>query len=127
MDELLAAARPRAEGPAGILVLPPEHHVLLLAVHSWAHEPLRRLRDIVDIALVGAAADRHETERLARRWGIERLWVTTRAVVESVQWPGARPHASAAMGAQPADRTRADRVGEPPRAPDERLLGAASP
>ena len=85
MHELLAAARPRDGGPAGVLVLPPEHHVLLLAVHSWAHEPLRRLRDIVDMALVGAAADRGETERLARQWGIERLWLTTRAVVESVQ------------------------------------------
>ena len=85
MNELLAVAGPRDGGPAGILVLPPEHHVLLLAAHSWAHEPLRRLRDIVDIALVGAAADRGETERLARRWGIERLWRTTRGVVESVQ------------------------------------------
>src|SRR4051794_16853354 len=67
VDELIAAASPRHGGPAGILALPPEHHVLLLAAHSWAHEPLRRLRDIVDIALVGAAADRTETERLARR------------------------------------------------------------
>ena len=85
MHELLAVARPRESGPAGILVLPPEHHLLVLAAHSWAHEPLRRLRDIVDMALVSAAADRGETERLARRWGIERLWLTTRAVVESVQ------------------------------------------
>ena len=55
MDELLAAASPRDGGPAGILVLPPEHHLLLLAAHSWAHEPLRRLRDIVDMALVAGS------------------------------------------------------------------------
>ena len=85
MNELLAAATPRDGGPTGVLVLPPEHHLLLLAAHSWAHEPLRRLRDIVDMALVAGTADRGETERLARQWGIERLWLTTRAVVESVQ------------------------------------------
>jgi hypothetical protein len=55
---------------------------LLLAAHSWAHEPLRRLRDIVDIAVVAASADRNATRVLARRWGIERLWRTTEAVTD---------------------------------------------
>jgi hypothetical protein len=80
--ELLAAASPRPGGPATILALPPEQHALLLAAHSWAHEPLRRLRDIVDIAVVAAAADRNATRVLARRWGIERLWRTTEAVTD---------------------------------------------
>lgn len=85
VSELLAASIPRDEGPGGIRRLPPEQHALLLAAHSWAHEPLRRLRDLLDIALVAAAADPAETARLARSWGIERLWRTTRSVLAGLE------------------------------------------
>ena len=89
--ELVGAAVPRGRGPDRILALPPEHHALLLAAHSWAHEPLRRLRDFVDIALVAAAADPAEVSRLAGRWGIARLWRTTSAVVENLVAGGPTP------------------------------------
>lgn len=89
--ELLAAARPRADGPATILTLPPEQHALLLAAHSWAHEPLRRLRDLVDIALVAAETDREATRALARRWGLERLWRTTEAAADWLAGAGKMP------------------------------------
>ena len=56
-DELFAAAVPSTTTIDGFLALPPEHHALLLAAHSWAHEPMRLLRDVVDIAAVADAAD----------------------------------------------------------------------
>ena len=65
-------------------------HVLMLAVHSWAHEPLRRLRDIVEIAAMAEDADRREIERLAHRWGVQELWRTTARVIDAV-FSGARP------------------------------------
>ena len=86
--ELFDAAIP---GPHGLKCLPPAHHALVLAAHSWAHEPLRRLRDIVDIAAVAEAAQRDEIEALARFWQIERLWRSTAAVMDAVLYGGKRP------------------------------------
>ncbi len=83
-SELFGAATESTIGVHRMLALPPEHHALLLAVHSWAHEPLRRLRDMIDIAVVASAADRGEIHRLAKRWRVERLWTTTIAVVDAV-------------------------------------------
>jgi hypothetical protein len=88
ITELLAAAVP---GPHGFHVLPPAHHALLLAAHSWAHEPLRRLRDIVDVAAVTEAAGRQEVAELARSWRVERLWRATDAVAEAVLYGRRRP------------------------------------
>ena len=90
-EELLAAAGPQQGRPATILSLPPEQHVLLLAAHSWAHEPLRRLRDLVDVALVAAETDREATRELARRWGIDRLWRTTEAAADWLGGDGEMP------------------------------------
>jgi Uncharacterised nucleotidyltransferase len=87
-DDLLASAIP---GPHGFHVLPAAHHALLLAAHSWAHEPLRRLRDIVDIAAVAEAAGRQEVAELARSWQVERLWGATEAVAEAVLYDRRRP------------------------------------
>jgi hypothetical protein len=83
-DELFAAAVPGTTGVPGMLALPPEEHVVLLAAHSWAHEPLRRLRDLVDIAAVVAHGDRARAEALAEAWGVGRLWKTTLAAVDAV-------------------------------------------
>lgn len=82
-EELFAAALP-ASGP--LRHLPPAHHALVLAVHSWAHEPLRRLRDIVDVAVMRELAGQAEVEALARSWGLERLWRATSAAVDTVLW-----------------------------------------
>lgn len=75
--ELLAATRPAAVGVQGVDALLPAQHALVLAVHSWAHEPLRRLRDLVDVAAVADEVERGEIDALAARWGIERLWQAT--------------------------------------------------
>jgi hypothetical protein len=66
----------------GFLALRPEAHAIVLAVHSWSHEPFRRLRDFVDIGVVASEADRRAALELASRWGVERLWRSTIAVVD---------------------------------------------
>jgi hypothetical protein len=81
---LFESAQASASGVAGILAPSPAQHALLLAVHSWAHEPLRRLRDMIDIAAVAATADHAEIEALARTWGVERIWRTTIAAIEAL-------------------------------------------
>jgi hypothetical protein len=90
MDELFAEAVPSTATIDGFLALPPQHHALVLAVHSWAHVPLRRLRDVVDIAAVAAAADPGEVAALARIWGVSRLWRTTDEAIHAVL-EGGRP------------------------------------
>ena len=52
--ELLAAATEGATGVPGVLALPPAHHALVLAAHSWDERPMRRLLDLIDIAAVTA-------------------------------------------------------------------------
>jgi hypothetical protein len=83
-DVLFESAQASATGVAGMLAPSPAQQALLLAVHSWAHEPLRRLRDMIDIAAVAAAADPAEIELLARAWRIERIWGTTIAAVDAL-------------------------------------------
>jgi hypothetical protein len=97
--ELFADAVPAAVGLDGVLALPAAQHALAVAAHAWAHVPLRRLRDLVDIALLSAEADPGELSALARRWGIERLWRTTRAAVEGVLL-GAVPPAAVQLWAR---------------------------
>lgn len=81
-SELLRLAVPgEAEG---ILVLPPAPHGVLLGAHLWVSNPFARLRDLLDIALLLQEADPDEADGLARAWGVERMWSSTRAVAESV-------------------------------------------
>lgn len=81
--ELLALARPSAMQVEGFLALPPAAHAVVVAVHSWAHRPLRRIGDLLDIALLVEAEDREEAEQCARAWGVSRVWRTTMAAVEA--------------------------------------------
>jgi hypothetical protein len=93
IDELLEAAGPAQVGVEGVVAPSPEHHVLLLAAHSWAHEPLRRLRDLIDIAAVASLTDRRDVVRIARSWGIAKLWATTEDAIDHLfaegppSWP----------------------------------------
>ena len=77
VEELFAAAVPSATGVEGISTLPSAHHALVVAVHAWAHLPLRRALDIVDVAAVAQHAGENDLRTLARAWGLERLWRTT--------------------------------------------------
>jgi hypothetical protein len=75
----------------GMLTLAPGAHALVLTAHSWAHEPLRCLRDMIDIAAIAADADLDEVDRRAADWGIQRLWRTTIAAVDSLFYERATP------------------------------------
>jgi putative nucleotidyltransferase-like protein len=90
-NQLIASATSHSSGPDGFLTLPAAHHALVLAAHAWAHEPLARLRDLLDVALVARGADRRELDSLARAWGIRRIWLTTRTAIDSVLADGPRP------------------------------------
>lgn len=101
-EALLAAAVP---DPSGLGILPPAEHALLIAVHSWAHEPLRRLRDLVDVAVMAGAAGREEIDVLARAWGVERLWRATADVIDAFVYGARRPH-SLRLWAQNLEKVR---------------------
>ena len=86
--DLVAVAVPGATGVDGILSLPPEYHALVVAAHAWAHGPLARFLDLVDIAVLLAGADRSRVAALARAWGMSRLWAATLAVADALFVPG---------------------------------------
>jgi hypothetical protein len=89
--ELFRFAVPATCSVEGFQTLAPAAHAVLVAVHAWTHEPLRNLRDLIDIAVLTAEADIVEVDRIARRWGVSHLWRTTHSVVESLFSGGRRP------------------------------------
>lgn len=91
--ELLEGAVPSASGVEGVLVPALERHLLVVAAHAWTHGPLQRLRDLLDVALLAAEADRDETARLAQAWSIEKLWRTTAAIADALFLGEAPPRA----------------------------------
>jgi hypothetical protein len=93
--ELIGAAVPAAAGVEGMLALPPAHHALVLAAHAWAHRPLGRIGDLLDIALVARHAEDAELDRLARAWGLTRVWRTTARAIDALFGHGPRPVALA--------------------------------
>jgi hypothetical protein len=91
VDELLEAAVPSRLGIDGLLAPAPEHHALLLAAHSWAHEPLGNLLALVDVAALRQETTAAELETVARDWGLGRLWRVTDAAVDSVLFGSRTP------------------------------------
>ena len=83
-EELIERAVPSATGIEGILAPPPDAHALLLAGHSWAHQPLRRVIDLVDVALMLSAAEPADADALARRWVWSGMWNTTLAAIDGI-------------------------------------------
>jgi hypothetical protein len=98
-DELFASAIPSVLGIDGILTVPPAQHAVLLAAHSWHHEPFRRLIDLVDIAAMTEGLDPVELRVLAERWALGRVWDATIRTIDAF------------------------RDGEPPRSWSDRLMG----
>lgn len=83
--ELLELTRPSATGVAGLSGPVPGAHAVLLAAHSWAHEPLRRVLDLIDIAMVlEGEDDRRLARELAFRWGLGGVWRTTIGVADAL-------------------------------------------
>ena len=89
-EQLLGHATPSSTGVEGVLALQPTEHALILAAHAWAHTPLRRLLDIVDVAAAADGLDRGELDRLAREWRLERVWRTTIAAADALLMEGRR-------------------------------------
>jgi hypothetical protein len=50
---------------------------LVVTANAWAHKPLRRARDLVDVAALAAILDRAALDTAARVWRMGRLWSTT--------------------------------------------------
>lgn len=91
--ELFALATEGEAGVDGVYALPPGHHALVLAAHSWGHEPLRRLRDLVDVAAVAQGLDRGDLRELAAAWHMERAWTTTIRAADALFLGGSPPWA----------------------------------
>jgi hypothetical protein len=105
VEELLEAAVPSALGLDGVSALAPEHHALALAAHSWAHEPLRRLGDVIDVAVANERCEAGELAATAERWRIGRLWRTTQEAVEATMGDSPLPR-SARLWAAGLERGR---------------------
>jgi hypothetical protein len=73
--ELLAHSTPADHhGVDGLRTLEPAAHAVVVAAHAWAHRPLRRVLDLIDLGVLLRECDIREAEQLARRWGVERIW-----------------------------------------------------
>jgi hypothetical protein len=88
-EELFSLGERSSLGIDGVLSLPPAYHALMLAAHSWAHFPLGRVSDLVDVAAMSEGLDREELRALARGWGIGRVWGATIGSVDALLF-GAR-------------------------------------
>lgn len=100
--EHAVASRSRVDG---LLAPSPAHHALIVAAHSWAGMPLRRLGDVVDTALLAAAADPEETRAIARRWDVNGLWAFNERVHEML-FRGAEPPLAVRLWGRAALSTR---------------------
>lgn len=90
LGEILEAAVPCAFGIDGVLAPHPLHHTLILASHAWRHEPLFIVRDLIDIAVISEGLEAGELDRLASRWGIGRVWETTKGAADALFYGGRR-------------------------------------
>ena len=90
-SELFSVATEEASGVEGYVALPPAHHALVIAAHSWAHRPLRRMLDLVDVELLAAAGSRQEVTEVASRWNLSRLWRITADVADALIMGEGRP------------------------------------
>lgn len=83
--ELLELTQPSATGVAGVSAPVPAAHAVLLAAHSWAHQPLRRLMDLIDVMVVlDDERDQRVAGELAMHWGLGRVWRTTVAAADAL-------------------------------------------
>ena len=90
VEELLSVAVSEFPDLPGVTVLPPAHHAVAVAAHSWGESPFRRLLDMVDVAaLVQGVED--EATRLADRWELSRLWRATSEAVGALFYGNEQP------------------------------------
>jgi putative nucleotidyltransferase-like protein len=76
--DVFAAARDGEWGDLdGVPTLPRTYHAVLLAAHAWAHEPLRRALDLVEVVAMADGIDRAELQEVADAFGLGRVWKAT--------------------------------------------------
>lgn len=93
--DLLAGAVDSNLAVDGVLTLAPAHHALAVAAHAWAHGPLARIGDLLDVSVMSAELDPQELRTLAASWGLARLWQTTTETADAVLRTGGRTWALA--------------------------------
>lgn len=84
MADLFASAVPSVVSVDGILTIPPAQHAVLLAAHSWTHEPFGRLGELADVAAMSEGVDEGELKGLAGQWGLARVWSITCRAIEAL-------------------------------------------
>ena len=99
LPEIFEAAQPSLVDVDGILAPAPAHHALILAAHHWTTQPLHRVRDLLDVAVVGGKAREDELEATARAWRIERIWAATSGAAAALL-DGGRPTAALRLWAR---------------------------
>ena len=82
--ELLSLAVPGATGVPDVLALPPAHHSLVVAAHSWGERPFHRILDLVDVAALLSESGRTDVAKIASRWQLHRMWNTTLAATQAL-------------------------------------------
>lgn len=110
-EELLDAAVPSATRAWQIQALRPEHHAVCLALHAWAHEPLARIGDVLDVALATNMAGEDAVLAAARSWGVERVVSTTLACAEHM-WGDSPKRARSPLWSRHLDKPRERTVSE---------------
>src|SRR5262249_35900406 len=83
-DRLLSGSVQSSTGVQGLLTLSAADHAICLAAHAWAHEPLFRLGDLLDVSLIAAQAEAQELRDRAREFGVERIWGSTIAAAAAI-------------------------------------------
>jgi hypothetical protein len=90
--ELFEGAVPSATGVNDVLAPNSTHHAVILAAHAWAHQPLGRVRDLVDVGAFRVVAGEDDLRQVAHRWGVSRMWQTTTETLDALltrraTWP----------------------------------------
>jgi hypothetical protein len=102
---LLDLGVPSRAGVDGVLAPAPPVHALLLAAHGWAHRPLGRIADLIDVLAVLGSADRAAANDLALEWRWEGLWGAVIAAADALMAGQQRP-ASLSIWARHLERAR---------------------
>jgi hypothetical protein len=88
VEEIFEAAVPTSLAIDGVTAPHPLHHTLILVSHAWRDEPLRTLRDLVDIAAMAALVDQRDLDRTAAAWNMGRVWQSTWRAIEHLLYDG---------------------------------------
>ena len=95
---IIERGSPAPFGNDRILFPHPADHALLVAAHSWATLPLRRLLDLLDISLLTTGAGHATVFELAREWELERVWRCMIGVADALLGTASTPFALRTWG-----------------------------